>query len=90
LSEIGKIQLQITVLIGRAVMPIGQILQLGRGAIVVLDSAENDEVWILANDHPVARGHIHLEGENIQVEITGEANVHDFNARQRATPTNQG
>ena len=37
-------------------MPIHQVLRLGRGAIIELDASEDDEVSILANNFPVAKG----------------------------------
>ena len=37
-------------------MPIHRVLRLGRGAIIALDSSEPDEIRILANNLPVAKG----------------------------------
>ena len=37
-------------------MPVHQVLRLGRGAIIELDATEDDEVAILANNFPVAKG----------------------------------
>ena len=38
----------------------------------------NDPVWVLANNHPIARGEISLDEDKISVEIVGPANVHDY------------
>ncbi len=57
-----------------------QFLRMGRGAVIPLDSFEHDDVWILANNHPIARGEITIEGDKVAVTITEAANVHDFNA----------
>ncbi|VAV87498.1 Flagellar motor switch protein FliN [hydrothermal vent metagenome] len=57
-----------------------QILRMGRGAVIPLDSMETEDVWILANGHPVARGEITIQGEKVAVTVTEAANVHDFNA----------
>jgi len=50
-------------------MPIHQVLRLGRGAIIELDSAEEDEVRILANNLPVAMGTVVVSGNRIAVEV---------------------
>ena len=45
------------------------MLRLGRGAIIELESSENDEVSILANSYPVARGTVVVSGSRIAVEV---------------------
>jgi len=47
-----------------------QLLRMGRGAVIELDTTQKDEVLILANDKPVARGEILVEGEKIGVTVT--------------------
>jgi len=53
---------------------------MGRGAVIPLDVGENDEVWILANNHPVARGEIQINDDRISISVTGPANVYDYMA----------
>ena len=53
---------------------------MGRGAVIPLDAGVNEEVWILANNHPVARGEIQINDEKISIAVTREANVYDFMA----------
>jgi flagellar motor switch protein FliN/FliY len=50
-------------------MPVHQVLRLGRGAIIELDSTEDDAVKILANDMPVAKGTVVVNGNRIAVEV---------------------
>jgi flagellar motor switch protein FliN len=50
-------------------MPIHQVLRLGRGAIIELDSTEQEEVQILANNLPVALGNVVVNGNRIAVEV---------------------
>ena len=57
--------------LGTTLMPIHQVLRLGRGAIIELD--EEDEVAILANNFPVAKGTVVVSGNRIAVEIKGLA-----------------
>ena len=50
-------------------MPIHQVLRLGRGAIIELDSSEDDEVTILANNMPVAKGTVVVNANRIAIEV---------------------
>jgi len=50
-------------------MPIHQVLRLGRGAVIELEGSDNDEVQILANNFPVAKGAVVINGNKIGVEI---------------------
>jgi len=48
MATLGKVSLDIQVVLGTTTMPVHQVLRLGRGAIIELDSSEDDEVEILA------------------------------------------
>lgn len=50
-------------------MPIHQVLRLGRGAVIELEGGDNDEVQILANNFPVAKGAVVINGNKIGVEV---------------------
>ncbi len=69
MPNVEKVSLDIAVVLGTTAMPIHQVLRLGRGAIIELDSAQEDEVRILANDFPVARGTVVVQGNRIVVEV---------------------
>ena len=69
-SQLGQVGVEITVLLGRSLMPMQQWLRMGRGAVIQLDTHENDEVWIKANNHPIARGELIIENDKISVNIT--------------------
>jgi flagellar motor switch protein FliN/FliY len=56
---------------------------MGRGAVIQLDTQENDEVWILANNHPIARGELIIENDKISVNITKAAQVADYFATEQ-------
>jgi flagellar motor switch protein FliN/FliY len=66
---LDKVSLQIAVVLGTTSMPIHQVLRLGRGAVIELDSSESDAVKILANDIPVAKGAVVVSGNRIAVEV---------------------
>lgn len=78
MSQLGAVQVEISVLLGRSQLPIHQFLRMGRGAVIPLDAAEHDEVWILANNHPIARGEIVIQGDRVAVSITEACDVHDY------------
>jgi flagellar motor switch protein FliN/FliY len=61
--------LDIQVVLGTTTMPVHQVLRLGRGAIIELDASEDDEVHILANNFPVAKGNVVVSGNRIAVEV---------------------
>jgi flagellar motor switch protein FliN/FliY len=68
-ATIEKVSLDIAVVLGTTWMPVHQVLRLGRGAIIELDSSEDDEVKILANNFPVAKGTVIVSGNRIAVEV---------------------
>ncbi|HEX5212434.1 MAG TPA: FliM/FliN family flagellar motor switch protein [Pseudolabrys sp.] len=69
MATLDKVSVDITVVLGTTIMPVHQVLRLGRGAIIELDSSEEDAVNILANDLPVAKGTVVVNGNRIAVEV---------------------
>ena len=69
-SSLDTVKVDISVVVGRAKLPMQQLLRMGRGAVIELDSRQTDQVLILANNKPVARGDIVVQGEKIAVTIT--------------------
>ena len=70
MPTLDKVTLDIAVVLGTTSMPIHQVLRLGRGAIIELDTAEGDEVKVLANNLPVAKGSVVVNGNRIAVAVT--------------------
>jgi flagellar motor switch protein FliN len=68
-ATLDKVSLDIAVVLGTTSMPIHQALRLGRGAIIELDASEEDEVKILVNNFPIARGTVVVSGNRIAVEV---------------------
>ncbi len=71
MATLDKVSVDITVVLGTTKMPIHQVLRLGRGAIIELESSEEDAVHILANNLPVAKGTVVVNGNRIAVEVNG-------------------
>ncbi|GLK50335.1 hypothetical protein GCM10017620_33090 [Brevundimonas intermedia] len=80
MSQINAVDVEISVVLGRMVLPMSQLLRMGRGAVIPLDAAEGEEVWILANNHPVARGEIEIRDDRIAITVTRPADLYDFMA----------
>ena len=70
MATLDKVAVDITVVLGTTSMPIHQVLRLGRGAVIELDTTEEDEVNILANNLAVAKGKVSVNGSRIAVEVS--------------------
>ncbi len=68
-ATFDKVSVDITVVLGTTSMPVHQVLRLGRGAIIELESAEDDAVSILANNLAIAKGTVVVNGNRIAVEV---------------------
>jgi flagellar motor switch protein FliN/FliY len=51
-------------------MPIHHLLRMGRGAVIELDTAENDPLRVYANNRLIAHGEVKVEEGRLSVEIT--------------------
>ena len=70
MSSLNDVKVEISVLLGRSVIPMHQLLRMGRGAVIELDSHQDDPVTVLANNKAVAKGEIIIEGDRIAVTIS--------------------
>ena len=68
-SNIDNVKVEISVVLVRSVIPMHQLLRMGRGAVIELDSNQDDPVTILANDKPVAKGEIQIQGDKVAVSV---------------------
>ena len=81
MSQVNAVNVDIAVVLGRSTLPMQQLLRMGRGAVIPLDATVNEEVWILANNHPVFRGEIHISDDKISIAVTRAADIYDYMAR---------
>lgn len=51
-------------------MSLNEILELGRGSLIELDTLENQEVEILVNGKKVAYGQVVISNQNFGIKIT--------------------
>jgi len=70
MSSLDTVKVEISVVLGHSVIPIHQLLRMGRGAVIELNSHQDDPVVVLANNQPVAKGEILIEGDRIAVSIS--------------------
>ncbi|MEX0839430.1 MAG: FliM/FliN family flagellar motor switch protein [Parvibaculum sp.] len=70
MNSVNNVSVEISVVLGRTTLPIHQLLRMGRGAVIELGTRQDDEIWILANNVPIARGTIIVKGERMAVSIT--------------------
>ncbi len=67
---ITAVTVEISVVLGHSMMAIHQLLKMGRGAVIELDTTVNDPVSIYANEKLVARGEVMVVENHIGVTIT--------------------
>ena len=61
-EAVRDVQLQARLELGRALLPVRELLKLGPGAVVELDRRVGDPVDLFVNDRLVARGEIVMTG----------------------------
>jgi len=67
---LGDIEVDIKVELGAAIMPIHNLLRMGRGAVIELDTTETDPMRIYANKTLIARGDISVDDGQLRVVVT--------------------
>ncbi len=70
MNSVENVSVELVVVLGRAQMPIHQLLKMGRGAVIELETDDNEEVQLIANNVPVAKGQVVMSGEKIAINIT--------------------
>ena len=69
MNTLDQIEVDITVELGSAIMPIHHLLRMGRGAIIELNTTENDPLKIYANNTLIASGEVRVEDGHLSVEV---------------------
>ncbi|WP_293209596.1 FliM/FliN family flagellar motor switch protein [Parvibaculum sp.] len=69
-NSVNNVFVELSVVLGKTTLPIHQLLKMGRGAVIELGTKQDDEIWVLANNVPIARGEIIVQGERVAVSIT--------------------
>ncbi len=70
IGAIYGISIDVTAVLGTALMPISQILKLGRGAVVELDRLVGEEIELVAEEEIIAKGEVIVIEDRLGVSIT--------------------
>ncbi len=70
IARILDIPIEITAVLGRTKMSLSEVLALGKGSIIELDTLEDAEVEILANGKKIAYGQVVISKQNFGIKIT--------------------
>lgn len=70
MNTLEAIEVDITVELGATTMPIHHLLRMGRGAVIELDTTENDPLRVYANNTLIAQGEVKVDDGQLSVEIT--------------------
>ena len=69
MSVLEGIMVDLSIVLGSAHVPIRQLLQMSRGAMVPLDCGQDDPTLVFVNDELVAKGRILVDGDAMSIEI---------------------
>ena len=67
---INQVDLEAYAILGTSTMPVSQLLRMGRGAVVELDTTIGDQIELRINDLPIAMGEVVVVEDRIAVEVT--------------------
>jgi flagellar motor switch protein FliN/FliY len=70
LEAVFDVPVQVSAVLGKATLPVSQLLKLGRGAVVELDRKVGEAIDIYVNDRLVARGEVVVVEDRLGVTMT--------------------
>ena len=70
LEAIYDVPVQVSAVLGRTTLQVGQLLKLERGAVIELDRRVGEQVDIFVNDRLVARGEVAVVDGRLAVTMT--------------------
>ncbi len=70
MKAVDTISVDFSAVLGTTMLPISQLLKLGRGAVIELDATEDDEVVIMANNAPIGSAEVVIQNGKVAVSIT--------------------
>jgi flagellar motor switch protein FliN/FliY len=85
LGFVMDVPVELTVVIGKKSMRIGEILRLGPGSILELDKASGEPLDIFANGRLIARGEAVVVGERYGVRLTEVLVVDELSNRRQSS-----
>lgn len=70
MNTLDNIEVDITVELGATVIPVHHLLRMGRGAVIELDTTEDDPLRIYANNTLVAHGEVSVDEGQLRVLVS--------------------
>lgn len=70
MSVLDGIMVDLSIVLGSAEVPIRQILQMSRGAMIALDCGQDDPSLVYVNGELIAKGRILVDGEVMSLEVS--------------------
>ena len=70
IEAVYGVTIDVTAVLGTCNMPIGQVLKLGRGAVVELERFVGEEIELFAEENLIAKGEVVVIDEHLAVNIT--------------------
>lgn len=70
IESVYDIPVQISVVLGKTSMTVGQLLKLSKGSVVELDRKIGDPIDVFVNDRLVAKGEVVIVDDKIGVTLT--------------------
>ena len=70
LQAVYDVPVQVSAVLGKANMPVNQLLKLGRGAVVELDRRVGESIDIFVNNRLVARGEVVIVEDRLGITMT--------------------
>ena len=69
MAAVEQVDVELTIVVGSAELPLAAALSLGRGAVIPLGRDALKPISILANGRKIADGKVKLIGDRIAVEV---------------------
>ncbi|MDH2326521.1 FliM/FliN family flagellar motor switch protein [Falsirhodobacter xinxiangensis] len=74
-SPFSQVPIEITISVGRARLPVRDLLRLGREAVLTLDRKVDDPVELYVGDRLIARGELEEKEGQLSVRLTEVASL---------------
>lgn len=69
MNTIDQIEVDISVELGAAIIPVHHMLRMGRGAVIELDTTDTSPMRIFANNQLIAMGEIRIDEGQLNIEV---------------------
>lgn len=69
-KAVDNVSVELSVVLGRSMMPIHQRLKMGGGAVIELDTTVDDAAMIYANERLIARDEVMVIDDHVGITIT--------------------